>query len=97
MTKEQKELVFEFTSPINWENSFTSKQLSDSTKSIMTIDINKLGNGFVVWEVPELNLQEEIELIFDNNTLIDYSGVFELPKELTDKLIELGYNVDEVI
>lgn len=35
-------------------------------------------------------------LWFNNKTLVDYDGVFELPKEVTDALYEAQYNVDYV-
>lgn len=35
-------------------------------------------------------------LWFRNKTLIDYDGVFELPKEVVDALYEADYNVDYV-
>lgn len=35
-----------------------------------------------------------IGIIFDGNNVVDYDGVFELPKEAEEFLKSLGYNVD---
>jgi hypothetical protein len=35
--------------------------------------------------------------MFDGNRLVDYDGVFELPKFITDKLQEVGFNVDDIL
>ena len=36
-------------------------------------------------------------LWFENKSLIDYDGVYELPNEIIKALIENGYNMDEAI
>lgn len=36
-------------------------------------------------------------LWFENKSLIDYDGVYEVPKEVIQALIEKGYNMDEAI
>ena len=87
---------FSFDSPIGRENSYVNTQLAEMTKSTITIDINKNGNGSATWEVEELEIEEGIGLWFTDNTLVDYDGVFELPKQLLDKLDELGYNTDDM-
>jgi hypothetical protein len=85
---------FEFFSPINLENSFTNKNLSRNTKSEMDITINEDGTGSVEWEVEELDMGEGIGLWFEGNELTDYDGVFSLPEQLINFLIEKGYNMD---
>jgi len=85
---------FEFFSPINSETSFSEVNLSENTKSEMDITINEDGTGFVEWEVEELDMGEGIGLWFEGNELTDYDGVFELPEQLINFLIEKGYNMD---
>ena len=93
MTKVIKKLEFSFTSPIGYETtSGGNAPLTDETKSIMLLNIDASGEGFADWSVPEFDIEESIGLWFDDNELIDYDGVFELPKELIDKLSELGYD-----
>lgn len=35
----------------------------------------------------------EIGLIWDENTLVDYDGVFEIPEEVESSLREMGFDV----
>jgi len=97
------EHTFTFYSPINLDSSFTRQQLYKRAKSEMTIGIhvNERTNivyAYFVWGVPVALIEEcgmlEIEC---NKDVIGYDGVFELPKQLTDKLQALGFNCDEVI
>jgi hypothetical protein len=88
---------FEFFSPINRETSFGNTNLSENTKSEMDIDINEDGNGFALWGVEELGIEESIGLWFEGNELTDYDGVFSLPKQLIDFLTEKGYNMEWAI
>jgi hypothetical protein len=85
--------TLEFTSPINRENSFGQVNLSESTKSQMTININPEGKGYVLWEIDELEIEEGIGLWFQGNELTDYDGVFELPPELVKFLSQQGYDM----
>jgi hypothetical protein len=85
--------TLEFTSPINRENSFGQINLSENTKSQMTININPEGKGYVLWEIDELEIEEGIGLWFQGNELTDYDGVFELPTELIKFLSEQGFNM----
>ena len=89
--------TFEFLSPIGRETTHSNQQLSKNTKSVLDIDIDSNGQGSVTWSVEELEIEEGIGLWFDGNTLTDYDGVFELPKQLLDKLTELGYDVEDML
>ena len=35
-------------------------------------------------------------LWFEGNKVVDYDGVFELPKFIEDKLVEMGYDLSEL-
>jgi hypothetical protein len=84
---------FEFSSPINWENSFGQVALSKNSKSTMTINIKSEGTGYVLWEIDDLEIEEGIGLRFQGNELTDYDGVFELPTELIKFLSDQGFNM----
>ena len=60
------------------------------------VSISKSGNE-VLWEYQPYEDDDEtyIEgwLGFEGNTLTDYDGCYELPKEVVMAVVELGYNV----
>jgi len=85
--------TLEFFSPINHENSFGQVSLSKNTKSLLTININPDGKGWILWEIDELEIDEGIGLWFQGNELTDYDGVFELPAELVKFLSQQGYDM----
>ena len=85
--------TLKFFSPINSENSFGQHNLSRNTKSLMTININPEGKGYVLWEIDELEIEEGIGLWFQGNELQDYDGVFSLPSELIKYLSDQGYDM----
>lgn len=93
-----KEFVGElkFRSPINSETSYGQTRLADDVESVLDIHISDDGIGYVEWEIEALNTGETIGLWFDDDELIDYDGVFELPSELVVYLREQGYNMDYV-
>ena len=82
-----------FYSPINYENSYTSRRLADNAKSIMTLHEPKDGDPYITWEIPELEREEEIGLKFHGKRLADYDGVFELPPKAIKLLRQNGYVV----
>ena len=84
---------FEFNSPINHDNGYTNKNLIEDTKSTMDITITEDGSGHVIWDIEELEMEECIGLWFDENELIDYDGVFELPEQLITFLNSQGYDM----
>lgn len=93
MTKEfTGKLVF--NSPINKETSFGETNLSKNTTSEIEVVISSDGIGSFEWTVEELNEYEVGGLEFEDNTLIDYDGVFSLPKELINYLEEQGYDME---
>jgi hypothetical protein len=91
------ETKFEFLSPIGRETTYSNQQLSKEAKSVIEIDIDSNGKGSATWSVDELDIEVGIGLWFNGNTLTDYDGVFELPKQLLDKLTELGYDVEDML
>jgi hypothetical protein len=90
----QFEGQIEFESPINRETSFGETNLSKNAKSIITVKIQHNGTGFFEWEIAELDEYVEGGLWFENRELVDYDGVFDLPKQLVDYLQKNGYDMD---
>ena len=82
-----------FTSPINRETSFGSTPLSDNAESQISVTIRADGTGTAEWEILELDEYEEIGLWFTGNELVDYDGVFSLPVELINYLMQQGYDM----
>ncbi len=92
MTKEfTGKLVF--NSPINKETSFGETNLSKNATSEIEVVIPSNGIGSFEWTVEELNEYEVGGLEFEDNTLIGYDGVFELPKELIHYLEQQEYDM----
>lgn len=93
MTKEFRGTLT-FNSPINKETSFGSTPLADDVQSIIDVTINKNGTGYCEWNIEALDEYENIGLWFEENTLTDYDGVFELPKQLIEYLEDQEYDME---
>jgi hypothetical protein len=48
---------------------------------------------FIEWDIPELEICEHIGLTFEHKTLVDYDGVFSLPKEAIRFLRKQGFRI----
>jgi len=88
-----------FRSPIGKETSYSNVQLSDDTESTLELFTNDDGSYTIEWDIPELEETEHIGIFVDLNTknIIDYDGVFEVPKQAIEFLKEQGFNVDYLI
>jgi hypothetical protein len=53
------------------------------------------GSGSIEWIVEEFDMVEHIGLIWENNTLEDYDGVFELPEQAAKLLKYYGVNTPD--
>jgi hypothetical protein len=85
--------TLEFFSPINRETSFGQTNLAENTRSTIDITIREDGSGFAEWDIPNLELTEEIGLRFEGNELTDYDGVFSLPSDLVKYLSDQGFDM----
>jgi len=92
MTKEFKG-KFTFFSPINKETSYGSTPLADDVESEIEVIIDKDGTGNFEWNIEKLDEYEVGELWFEENTLTDYDGFFELPEQLIIYLEQQGYDM----
>lgn len=87
--------ALEFTSPINMENSFTQWNVAKKAKSVMELYFYKDQHGFIEWCIDELDMVENIGLVFEfdkkgKRTLVDYDGIFALPKQAVKLLRKHG-------
>jgi hypothetical protein len=92
-----------FQAPISIDNGFTNTSITEEAEHSLELFLNEdRSEGMIEW-VAEVDGYEEDEFVThiglwfnENGEIYDYDGVFELPSEITDWLIELGYNVDDV-
>lgn len=89
-----------FRSPINIERSSSahSENLSPDTESTMDFYIaaGTERRGWIEWDIPELEMSEEIGIWWDHNMeLCDYDGIFELPEQAIPLLESAGIKVGE--
>ena len=74
------------------EGSWGSKELGEHNWS-MTFFINESGDyGRIEFDAGDAGF-EEIGLWFNDKTLTDYDGVFEIPHQSVTMLKELGYDM----
>lgn len=93
--------TLKFKSPINLEGSWGERNLAKSATSTMALFLNKDDTGWIEWEIASLDRYEEIGLTFEfdangKRTLVDYDGVFSLPKQAMDMLERNGIDVAEM-
>lgn len=90
-----------FYSPINMEGSWGQRPVAKRAKSVMTLSLNSDCTGDIEWEIPGLDMYENIGLTFDfgvdgKRKLVDYDGVMSIPKQALDLLEEHGVDCSEM-
>jgi hypothetical protein len=93
-----------FQAPLAIDNGFYNTPISKDADHSFELFMNEdQTEGMVEW-VAEVEGYDEDEFVTHiglwlngDGDVFDYDGVFELPKELTDWLVELGYNVHDVV
>lgn len=94
---------FRFNSPINWEHSAglvkNVSQNAESTFELFTDTgaIPSTGSGQIEWTYTANQVEPGVEHIgiwWTDFQLVDYDGVFELPKEAVEFLQSIGIEVD---
>jgi len=100
MTKNNQNTTIEFTTNIVREYSCTPtpENLGEAKCSMeMFLDDDGQG-GRIEWIIEYPDGSEDVEHIgvwFEGNELIDYDGVFSLPKEAVKLIRKCGYRVSE--
>jgi hypothetical protein len=92
---------FEATENLQLENSFGIIDSEKSVKLQVTIGIPKEGGYgfFEFYDLPKSRFPKwyaEGSLKLEGKDVVGYDGVFSILPCITNKLKELGYNVDEV-
>jgi hypothetical protein len=90
---------FQVTNYVCEENSFGTIREQEDVVFQVTIGINSDEYGWFEFYDVESGGGEwysEGGIWIDNMTITDYDGIFALPQFITDKLSELGYNVENV-
>lgn len=93
-----------FQAPLAIDNGFYNTPISKDADHSFELFMNEdQTEGMVEW-VAEVEGHDEDEFVTHiglwldgNENVFDYDGVFELPKQLTDWLVELGYKVEDVL
>ena len=91
---------FQVTNYVSLENSFGTIRDEENVLLQVTIGINS--DDYAWFEIYDIksggnDWYAEGGLWISDMKITDYDGMFSLPAFITDKLSELGYNVDEVI
>lgn len=79
------------------EGSFGSHDLGthESTMELFFHE-GQAGSGVIEWDIPDLDTTEHIGLTWDNDkNLLEYDGVFALPKEAITFLEAQGFTVSD--
>jgi len=84
---------------LSLENSFTTIKKQNDIELQVTIGINSVDYGwFEIYDIESggEDWYAEGGIWFDGMTIVDYDGVFALPRCIIEKLREMGYDVSEV-
>jgi hypothetical protein len=94
-----KKETFEVSYSLVLGNSFGTLKTEDDVMLEVTVGVNDDDYGWFEFYDIESGGEEwyaEGGLWFNDKTLTDYDGVFELPSFVTEKLKEWGYDVSEI-
>jgi hypothetical protein len=93
------EVEFIATESLSLENSFGTIKEQNDIELQVTIGINSVDYGwFEIYDVQSGGEEWYAEggIWFQGMTIVDYDGVFALPRCIIEKLREMGYDVSEV-
>lgn len=94
----EKQETFKSIQHLSLDTSFGSIKKENSVELEITVGINAEGDygWFELYDIETggEDWYAEGGLWFEDNTLTDYDGVFELPTPVEEKLNEWGYKTD---
>jgi hypothetical protein len=92
-TTEKQIAVKTFVSPIVAQNCSDSENLGKFESTMTLYFSERESYGYIEWDIPYLNEFKVIGLWFENDELIDYDGVFSLPKQAIEMIKSSGFVV----
>lgn len=94
----EKKIRFEAVESLTMANSFGTVKKEKDINLQVNITIRNGRGGFEVYDIKTggEDWYAEGGLWFKGKDLVDYDGVFSLPKSVESKLIELGYSLDNL-
>ncbi len=85
-----------FIANIVSEDSFAAHDLGKHESTMILHSTGEPGRAFIEWDIPTADEYAEIGLWFDvMRNLIDYDGVFSLPREAIALIRKHGFKVSE--
>ncbi len=94
----EKKIRFEAIESLSMGNSFGTVREEENIELDVSININNERGSFEIYDIKTggENWYAEGGLWFKGKELVDYDGVFSLPKCIESKLTELEYNLDNL-
>lgn len=95
MDKAPKKLAEKtFSADLFSEGSWGSRSLGRHESTMTMYASDRPGRAWIEWDIPAIDGYEEIGLDFDvRGRLIDYEGVFSLPREAIALIRSVGFHV----
>ena len=96
---EAKQYDFEATQSLSLDTSYGSIRQQKDVELQVTVGIKDADSGWFELYDEETGGDDwyaEGGLEFDGMNVVGYDGCFELPNVVSDKLVELGYSLDEL-
>ena len=84
-----------FNAPLSRETIFSYELIHENIEHNLMFTITDPDEGYVTWEV-DGEVVAEIGLWFNGKSVVDYDGVFELPKQLIEWLQSMGYTTEDL-
>lgn len=75
------------------EGSFGATDIGKHESTMELFVTDNRDSGVIEWDIPSLERTECIGLTFEREELVDYDGVFSLPKEAVNFLRNNGFVV----
>ena len=88
-----------FCAALILEGSWGESAQGDHISTMDLYDGPLAGSGFIEWDIPSMERTEQIGLWYEElengkRTLVDYDGIFSLPREAIELMESVGIVVD---